>query len=151
MPTAMSWPPRSRRSPMRGWSSMIPRHAKRLRPDRLDAYAPCDATAAAPCQTTAAGAPMAVPPGVGLSARHLGGGAAALSPGAALPHRQSGFDPDGLAVGNGRARGAKLRADRAHGAGAAHDPDPVPASPLLQPSRHLLAPVPPPADGPPPP
>src|SRR6266481_3573631 len=41
---------------MRGSSSMITRHAKRLRPDRLDAYAPCDATAAAPCQTTATGA-----------------------------------------------------------------------------------------------
>src|SRR6266436_7820713 len=124
---------------MRGSSSMITRHAKRLRPDRLDAYAPCDATAAAPCQTTAAGAPMAVPPGVGLGARHLGGGAAALSPGAALPHRQSGFDPDGLAVGNGRARGAKLRADRAHGAGAADDRDRVRGWPLLQPSRHRLA------------
>src|SRR5260221_12954643 len=124
---------------MRGSSSMITRHAKRLRPDRLDAYAPCDATAAAPCQTTAAGAPMAVPPGVGLSARHLGGGAAALSPGAALPHRQSGFDPDGLAVGNGRARGAKLRADRAHRAGTADDSDSVEGSPLLQPSLQRLA------------
>src|SRR5260370_1142843 len=45
---------------MRGSSSMITRHAKRLRPDRLDAYAPCDATAAAPCQNTAPRAPKAV-------------------------------------------------------------------------------------------
>src|SRR5215467_15996058 len=120
-----------------GSSSMITRHAKRVRPDRLDPYAPCDATAAAPCQTTAA--PMAVPPGVGLGARHFGGGAAALSPGAALPDRQSGFDPDALALGNGRARRAKLRADRAHGAGAADDRDRLRGWPLLQPSRHRLA------------
>src|SRR5262249_58401884 len=104
---------------MKGSSSMITRHAKRLRPDRLDAYAPCDATAAAPCQTTPAAAPMAVPPGVGLGARHPGGGAAALSPGPALPQRQSGFDPDALGLGNERARGAKLRAGRAQPAGAA--------------------------------
>src|SRR6516165_12295468 len=138
---------------MKGSSSMITRHAKRVRPawtkqpvrgsrrtretDRLDAYAPCDATAAAPCQTTAA--PMAVPPGVGLGARHVGGGAAALSPGAALSDRQSGFDPDALALGKRRARRAKLRADRAHGAGAADDRDRVRGWPLLQPSRHRLA------------
>src|SRR5215470_20025856 len=99
---------------MKGSSSMIIRHAKRVSPartrqmgrprptretDRLDAYAPCDATAAAPRTIPAAAAPMAVPPGVGLGARHHGGGAAALSPGAALPHRQSGFDPDALALG----------------------------------------------------
>src|ERR1700757_1653447 len=124
---------------MRGSSSMITRHAKRLRSDRLDAYAPCDATVAAPRQTTAAAAPMAVPPGVGLGPRRLGGGAAALSPGPALPHPQSGFDPDALALGNGRARGAKLRAGRAHGAGAADDRDRVRGWPLLQPSRHRLA------------
>src|SRR5262249_31527709 len=98
---------------MRGSSSMITRHAKRVRParakrrvrgsrrtrepDRLDADAPCDATAAAFRTIPAATAPMAVPPGVGLGARHHGGGAAALSPGPALSHRQSGFDPDALA------------------------------------------------------
>src|SRR5215471_3486120 len=37
------------------------------------------------------------------------------------------------------ARGAKLRADRAHGAGAADDRDRVRGWPLLQPSRHRLA------------
>src|SRR5262245_55590179 len=124
---------------MKGSSSMISRHAKRLRPDRLDAYAPCDATAAAPCTATAAALPMAVPPGVGLGARHHGGGAAALSPGAALPHCQSGLDPDALALGKRRARGAKLRADRAHGAGVADDRDRVRGWPLLQPPRHRLA------------
>src|SRR5215813_8664535 len=82
---------------------------------------------------------MAAPPGLGLGARHHGGGAAALCPGAALPHRQSGFDPDALALGKRRARGAKLRADRAHGAFAADDRDRVRGWPLLQPSRHRLA------------
>src|SRR5215472_11271533 len=79
--------------------------------NRPDAYAPCDATAAAPCTTTAAATPMAVPPGMGLGARHLGHAGAAQSPGVALPHRQSDLDLDALALGNGRARGAKLRAD----------------------------------------
>src|SRR6516165_9395576 len=82
---------------------------------------------------------MAVPPGVGLGVRHLDRAVAALSPGAALPHAQPDLDPDALALGNGCARGAKLRAHRAHGAGAADDRDRVRGWPLLQPSRHRLA------------
>src|SRR5262249_22428233 len=107
--------------------------------DRPDAYAPSDATAAAPATTTAAATPMAVPPGMGLGARHPGRAGAALSPGAALPHRQSDLDLDALALGNGRARGAKLRAHRTHGAGAADDRDRVRGWPFLQPSRYRLA------------
>src|SRR2546428_5232954 len=107
--------------------------------DRPEAYAPCDATAAAPCAITAAATPMAVPPGMGLGVRHLGRAVAALSPGAALPRGQPDLDPDALALGNGRARGAKLCADRAHGAGAAYHRDRVRGWPLLQPSRHRLA------------
>src|SRR5262249_26748025 len=83
--------------------------------DRLDAYAPREETAAAPCQTPAT-IPMAVPPGMGLGVRHLGRAVAALPPGAALPRPQPDLDLEALALGNGRARGAKLRADRAHGA-----------------------------------
>src|SRR5262245_34947167 len=124
---------------MRGSSSMRTRHAKRVstawrtrggrgprdarETDRPDAYAPCDATAAAPGKITAAAASMAVPPGMGLGVRRRDRVAATLSPGAALPRRQSDLDADALALGNGRARGAKLRADRTHGAGAADHGD----------------------------
>src|SRR5262249_49712811 len=138
---------------MRGSSSMITRHAEQVRraderqvsaprptreTDRLDAYAPCEETAATPCQTPAT-IPMAVPPGMGVGLRHLGRAVAALPPGAALPRPQSDLDLDALALGNGRARGAKLRADRAHGAGAADHRGRVRGWPLLQPSRHRLA------------
>src|SRR5262245_64744303 len=85
------------------------RPARHERP-RPDAYASCDATAAAPSTITAAATAMAVPPGMGLGARHLGRAVAALSPGAALPHRQSDLDLDALALGKRGARGAKLRA-----------------------------------------
>src|SRR5262249_56268335 len=95
---------------MKGSSSMITRHAEQVRraderqvsaprptreTDRLDAYAPCEETAAAPCQTAAA-IPMAVPPGMGLGVRHLGRAVAALPPGAALPHGQPHLPPDAL-------------------------------------------------------
>src|SRR6266480_4960820 len=143
---------------MRGWgsSAMTTRRAKRVGPawrepgvrggrsghrgntDRPDAYAPSDATAAPPGKITRP-APMAFPPGMDGSVRPRACGAVTLSLGPALSRAQSDLDPDAVALGDGRARRAKLRADRAHGAGAAGDRHCLRGRPLLQPSRRRLA------------
>ena len=65
--------------------------------------------------------------------------AAALSAGAALSFRQSGLDPDAVALGDRRAGRAELRADRPHGAGLPVTVDRLGGRPLLQPSRRRLA------------
>src|SRR5262245_52660708 len=102
---------------MRGSSATIrrmtantTRHVPKVH--RLDADAACERTA---CRKIAA---MAFSPGMGLRVRHRACAAVALCIGADLSRHQSDLDLDAMALGNGRARRAKLRADRAHGAGA---------------------------------
>src|ERR671930_138550 len=100
---------------------------------RLDADAACEGTA---CRKIAA---MAFPPGMALRVRPRACAAVALSVGAALSRHQPDLHLDAMALGNGRARRAKLRADRAHGAGAAGDRHRLRGRSLLYPSRDRLA------------
>src|SRR5262245_31911341 len=95
------------------------------------------------CQQITAAAPkksrVAFPAGAGSRPGHRSGVTASVCLGAALSGVQSGLDTDAVALGNGRACGAKFRADRAHGPGAAGDGDRIRRWPLLQPSRRRLA------------
>src|ERR1700730_2477328 len=123
-----------------------PQAGTRFRQVRKNGCTGCDWNAFLPQTAAAAGATKRAPPYQLPLARAMGRGdrcslraAAPLPPGAPLPLAQSNIHADGLALDPWRAGGAKLRADRAHGAGVADHRDRRRGWSLRPSSRNRLA------------